>query len=316
LIEDYASYVFDMIDNKLRKLGYDKLKDNENRCITSRTTRYLPKNERVVLQNTLRGDPDFLKLVKSIFMTNAPQLSKVYDNDPEKLIKFIDIPDWNEPDKTKMDNAVYSNENLVVYGLDLLHPFVLQCARNLNTPIDSPSISGIIISEDGEFPIGYRGGTHFENTGMTVPAGSVVISKETGVDYIFHSFFKELGDELGQTREDIIDAKIIGKIFDPHVGKNSLFVVVGQSKLDRTETLQRWKEKSKDRYEHKRLLFVIKNSTAILKNLSQHDLPYEKGKTPEVPDDELPYLYPLKQSLMTLGMWLNPNFSYQIAYEM
>lgn len=304
------------IQKELERLGC--YKDGEGNHIDYTNTRKLPDDVRDRLNKSLRNHNGITSLSMLIFSMNAPQLLEIYTGNEKYLLP--ELADWNSADKTKMDSTVYSNGTLTVNGLNQLHSYVVQATRKPDVPkgiVDSPSVSSIVFSKDGYFPLGYRGGRNLPNTLMTVPAGSVFIPESNNVDYIFESFRKELFDELGQTKDDIETATINGKVFDNAVGGNSLFVVIAQSKLNKREMIQRWEEKSKDRYEHKGLTWLdTMYPDKIRTFLEKHDLPYNRTNTPDVGIENAPLLKPAKLTLMAYLQSLTDDFEYRIKHNM
>jgi len=297
----------------LRAQGFNTLEE------AVKNTRKLPGDKRKELQNGLRKDERVLGSLAKLMEAKYPSVLKVYQI--EDLLGMVGLPDWNDADKTVMKGSYYSGGRLVIKGLGYEHSYVVQLTRNKEFNekfprlIDSPSISGVIFSIKGvEFPIGYRGGLNLPNTGMTTPAGSVAIPENTK-DPVFWSFFNEAQNELGLVKNDILGPAIVGRIFDPYVGGNSLFIFLGPTLWSKEDMVKKW-EDAKDRYEHKKLLWIKLSPNYIWRTLSDHDLPYDKKNLPEVPDEKLPFLYPLKQTLTLIGKVGSPDFQYRIKHNM
>ncbi len=315
-----------IVQEYVEKLGLDSYNDGSGNPISYKNTYLLPNPERNHLNDELRKDDRMLELVLEIFKECGEGVAKIYDFDPKKLINTVGKLDWNSNSVTKMDEAIYTavdkehdyQSSLLIKGLGFGHTYVTQSTRdNPDVPagtFDSPSISGFVLSNDHppSTLVGYRGGGHLDNTGMTVPAGSVDINLENPV---FDSFYKEFDEELFDS-DCLKDAEIIGKIYDPYVGGNSLFVFRSQTDMGFDEIHKKWRESHvEDKFEHKDLIPVPVTQSGLMENLEEHDIPYGKDR-PEVGNEELPYLYPLKQSLAVLGKSIDADFDYDIKYKM
>ena len=318
-IDECVRNIDEIIDEYLEDL---ELKE-KHPGIDSRSTRHLNPIDRVGLQEKMREDERVFENAMEIIKIERPELFAAYK--PKAIYSLISILDWNDSDKATMSEVFYRRPSegkrakLVVRGLQKVHSYVVQLTRSGHPmgTIDSPSVSGIINLVDHEtdstiFPIGYRGGRHLPNTAMTIPAGSVKIPDEIDedTDPIFDSFFDELESELG--RRKVYNVKILGHHYDPYVGGNTLFVVLANSLLDKAETMERF-ERAEDRKEHDHLIWRIFEPMSIFMDLVRHDLPYDRNNLLKVPDDKIPYLYPLKQSLVTLIAYLTSNRNYRFV---
>ena len=80
------------------------------------------------------------------------------------------------------------------------------------------------------------------------------------------------------------------------------------------EIIERWRRKAEDRGEHKRFVLTGNDTTSIRNFLEEHDMPYT-SEQPEVPENQVPMLYPAKLSLICHGRVLSSGFKYQIKHN-
>lgn len=273
----------------------------------------IPLYQRKQLWKRIKNNKEWKNATLEIVNDQMPNIIGKYS--PEDIFSFVYLPDWVDPKLTRMNGCNYSDGKLHV-DLEVTHSYPIQIVRNKDVPpsiIDPPSVSGITITTKDEKEVllnGVRGGGNLPNTLMTVPAGSIKIIPDG--DSIFDTYHKtELSQELGLTKEDLESSKIEGRVFDPYIGRNSLFVIAGRSKLTYEEILERWDKKAKDRGEHKGFILTVNDSDHISEFLDKHDLPHTSGY-PEVPEDQMPLLYPAKLSLICHGRLISPDFEYKI----
>lgn len=184
----------------------------------------------------------------------------LHENDETKMgLGGIYLPWWNEVVANLYNSNLEENEVELGYG----HSYTTQLVRKgiINTKeMDPASVSGVLISLDNKIVTGLRGGHNEPDKIMTVPAGSINMSK----DPLFDTIEKEIEEETGLKDKDIKSCILNGRIYDNSIAKNSLFIFDIRSILSFDEIKETWKI-SKDKPEH-RELNPVENKPEIIKD--------------------------------------------------
>lgn len=232
------------------------------------------------LRQAIRNDPawqdKYVQLVGQVVHTTISERLLVGE-ELEETISSIHLPWWNSAvvirKGGRLNKEYYVEEDSGSSRLDidvgLSHSYITQLMRAKKLPKieqDSASISNILLTSDGLLVLGYRGGHNLPHTLMTVPAGSLEYHRN---DPLFRTLAKEMDEETGIKPGYFDDGQeFIGRIFDPTLGRNSLYVARSETVLSFEEIKRLWKE-SRDQREHEDLITIEDDPEKVLALIKQ-----------------------------------------------
>lgn len=231
------------------------------------------------LRQAIRTDPawqdKYVQLVGHLVHTTISEEVLVGD-DLQQTISSIHLPWWNNTvvirKGGRLKKEYYVEEDSGCSRLDidagLSHSYITQLMRAKKLPKieqDSASISNILLTSDKLLVLGYRGGHNLPHTLMTVPAGSLEYHPN---DPLFRTLAKEMGEETGIKSGYFDEQGFIGRIFDPTLGRNSLYVARSETVLSFEEIKRFWTE-SRDQREHEDLITIEDDPEKVLALIKQ-----------------------------------------------
>jgi len=236
------------IDVRVNKLRGDLGLDNVKPIM-------LPQDDAIYLRLTIQNDPAWKQYYARVIELCAPEGINV---SLEDQIRAISIPWWNLPNLTRIGDNYQPGQHKLTIAAGVVHSYLTQLRRAKIGPVlDSMSISGVFVTEDGWIPLGYRKGRTYSATLMTVPAGSVDCPKDdrsagsSAPNPVAESVRKEHLEELGLAPKDY-QPEIIGRVYDYAVSANSLYVCRARGG-PLNDVLRAW-NKAIDQREHRWLI--------------------------------------------------------------
>lgn len=234
----------------------------------------------------------------------------------------IYIPWWNEVGASQI-----SHEQLPDGGYKAsfvpMHPFELQLVkRGLDLPVKTTSTLGVLVaapdetSREGYIVLGVRTGSGHANTYHVVPAGYLQASGEfiRGEATIYDGFVKdEVTPESGLTKNDISDVNPLAIVRDYIISNGGPeYTFLLQSKLNKEQILQKWREHegAKDCHEHAEFVFVPAKKEAVNDFIAKNYVGSVANR-PDRKDSERYILHPAALALASYsGMPLSTLKSY------
>lgn len=231
------------------------------------------------LRQAIRNDPTwqnkYVQLVGQVVHTTISE-GLLVGEELEETISSIHLPWWNSTvvirKGGRLNKEYYVEEDSGCSRLDidagLSHSYITQLMRAKKLPKieqDSASISNILLTSDKLLVLGYRGGHNLLHTLMTVPAGSLEYHPN---DPLFRTLATEMDEETGIKPGYFDEQGFIGRIFDPTLGRNSLYVARSETVLSFEEIKRFWKE-SRDQREHEDLITIEDDPEKVLALIKQ-----------------------------------------------
>ncbi len=104
---------------------------------------------------------------------------------------------------------------------------VQACRRGMTEGITPLAIGGVIRTADSRILCGIRGGVVERGKISTLPLG--IMSYVDGREPLFANFYKELEEESGIRKKNLMTPTLVGHVTDPEFTKGLIFVMQGET---------------------------------------------------------------------------------------